>query len=433
MTKWYDYIMFFKLLFSLIIKKEELKMKNLAGKLLTGLLVLGLILGAIGCAKAIPTPTPTTQVQYIKMGSSIPLTGPGAYLGVPVQKTVNLVIDQFNDAGGITIGGMKYLINMIWYDDGYDPVQGRANVEKLVTEDKVQYLVGLFGTTLGSSEQIAIDNKVLVTTTSTGGTEVISPEKQYVFRPYTGATVGAYSIMKWIIENYGVKRFAVLQLEVESAIEITEFYKKVCSDLGVETDVIYYPITTVDFSPMLTKLLSWHPDLLFVGPDALKEARELGYTGIATGMLTTTNVGITVTTAGVQGAEGYLMAQNLDWTATPGARAWHDAYVAKYGTYDDESLTYVGLMEAIIQGIQKANSVDPTAVMLALNQMGEKNEPIHLPIGDAYWAGSLRYGGLNHQLVTPIDMMDIHNGESRLLAVLPPPSNAELVPYGNDD
>ena len=406
-------------------------MKTLAGKLLAGLLVLGLVLGAIGCGgggEATPTPTPTTKVEYIKMGGSIPLTGPGAYLGVPVQKTVDLVIEEFNDAGGVEIGGVKYLIDMIWYDDAYDPVKGRTNVEKLVNQDKVKYLVGLFGTTLAASSRIAMDNKVLVTTTSTGGTEVISPEKPYVFRPMTGATVGAYSIMNWIIREYGVKRFAILQLEVTSAIDLTEFNRKVCSELGVGTDVIYYPITTMDFYPMLTKLLSKNPDLLFVGPDALKQARQLGYTGIATGMMTTTNVAAVVNTAGVAEAEGYLITQNLDWKVTPEATAFHDKYVAKYGGYDEESLTYVGLIEAIIQGIKKANSVDPTDVMLALDQMGAENEPIHLPIGDAYWAGAQRYGGLKHQLVTPIHMMDIHNGESRLLEVLPPPSDAELVP-----
>jgi len=373
------------------------------------------------------TETPV-QEAYINMGGTLPLTGIGAYLGTPVQRTVDLIIEDFNENGGIDINGVKYLIDMTWYDDAYDPVRGRTNVEKLISEDNVDYLVGLFGSTFSASSSLLADNQVIVTTTSTGGEEIISPEKPYVFRPYVGATVGAYSIMEWLIDNYDIQNFAMLTYETMSSIEIAECYEKVCEDLGVETSVMYYPPLTLDYHTMLTSLLSNDPDLLFVGPEPLKQARQLGYTGMTTGMLTSTNVGVVVGTAGIEYSEGYFISQNLDWRVTEEATQFHDDYVAKYGEYDDAALSFVGLISAIIQGIEKAESTDPTDVMLALEQMAENNEPIHLPIGDSYWAGEKRYGGLNHQLVMPIHLMDIHNGEPRLLEVLPPPSNDEISP-----
>ena len=407
-------------------------MNRLLGILLICLLILS-FLSSAGCGDtdegaATGTPTQTAQEQYIKMGGTLPLTGVGAYLGIPVQRTVDLIIEEFNAEGGLTIDGVKYRIDMTWYDDAYDPVKGRTNVEKLLDVDKVDYLVGLFGSTFAAASSLIAENEVLVTTTSTGGEEIISPEKPYVFRPYSGATVGAYSIMNWLIDNYGIERFAILTYETKSSIEIAEYYEKVCAELGIETSVIYYPPITLDYYPMLTSLLADDPDLLFVGPQPLKQARQLEYTGMATGMLTQSNAGVVVGTAGAD-AEGYFMAQNLDWRATPEATEFHDKYVAKYGEYDDQALSYVGLIEAIIQGIEKAGSVNPTDVMQALNQMASDSEPIHLPIGDAYWAGAQRYGGLNHQLVMPMHMMDIHNGEPRLLEVLPPPSDEEIVPF----
>jgi len=408
-------------------------MKRLPGKLLVGLLVLGLVHGVIGCGggeEATPTPggTPTPQVQYIKMGGSLPLTGVAAYLGMPRQRAIDFVIEEFNKAGGIAIDGVTYLIDMTWYDDAYDPVRGRTNVEKLVHQDKVDYLVGLLSTTFSAASSVFAESEILVTTTATGGEEVISPERRYVFRPYMDSTVGAYSTMRWIIDNYEIERFALLQLDSKGSRAVTEAYEKACAELGVDTSIIYYPIFTADYYPMLTNLLADDPDMLFVGPDALKQARQLGYTGLATGMLSTADVRMVVRTAGVENAEGYLMSLNLDWRVTPEATDFHDRYVEKYGQYDEQVLSYVGLIETILQGIRKANSVDPTDVMLALDGMAENNEPIHLPIGDGYWVGASRYGGLNHQLVTPIHMMDIHNGEARLLEVLPPPSEEELVP-----
>lgn len=403
-------------------------MKRLLVALLSIFLTLALFISGTGCGGDDgPPASPTTQ--YIAMGGTLPLTGIGAYLGIPVQRTVDLIIEEFNEAGGIVINGVTYLIDMTWYDDYYDPVKGKSNVEKLIYEDEVDYLVGLFGSTFAASSSVLAENEVLVTTTSTGGEEIISPERPYVFRPYSGATVGAYSIMKWLIDNYGIERFAMLTYETKSSIDIAEFYIKVCDDLGVETSVIYYPPLTADYYSMLTKLLADNPDLLFVGPDPLKQARQLGYTDMATGMLTSTNVSVVVGTAGMEDAEGYFMAQNIDWNATPEAIDFHDRFVAKYDEYDDQALSFVGLIEVIIQGIQEAQSTDPTEVMMALDQMAEDDEPIHLPIGDAYWGGAQRYGGVKHQLLMPIHLMDIHNGEPRLIEVLPPPSDEEIVPF----
>ena len=409
-------------------------MRTMTVVALVTVLLVGVGAGIIGCGGdggASPTPVESQPLaeEYIEMGGTLPLTGIGAYLGLPVQKAVDLVVESFNDGGGIVIDGTRYLINMIWYDDAYDPVRGRTNVEKLVNTDKVDYLIGLFGSTFAASSSVFADKPILVTTTSTGGEEIISHDLPYVFRPYSGATVGAYSIMRWLIDNYGIERFAILTYETKSSIDIAEFYEKVCSDLGVETSSIYYPPITLDYYTMLTTLLADDPDLLFVGPEPLKQARQLGYEGMTTGMLTSANVGVVVGTAGEEYAEGYFMSQNIDWTATPETIAFHDAFVAKYGEYDDQALSFVGLIEAVIQGIEKAGSVDPTDVMMALDEMATENEPVHLPIGDAYWAGAQRYDGLNHQLVMPIHMMDIHNGEPRLLAVLPPPSDEELVPF----
>ncbi|UCG83081.1 MAG: ABC transporter substrate-binding protein [Dehalococcoidia bacterium] len=398
------------------------------GKLLLAcVLVLSLSLASIACTTG-EEETQTPQTQYIKMGSSLPLTGMASYLGLPRQRAIDFVIEEFNEAGGIAIDGVMYLIDMTWYDDAYDPVRGRTNVEKLIYEDDVDYLVGLFTSTFSTASSIALENKVLVTTTATGGEEVINPERRYIFRPYMDSTVGAYTTMKWLVENYDIERFAFLQIDSKGSRDVTEMYQKACDKLGVETSVVYHSVFDADYYPMLTSLLADDPDLLFVGPDALKQARQLGYTGKVTGMLSTVDVSRVVGTAGVDNAEGYLMSLNLDWNITPEAVEFHDKYLAKYGQYDAQALSYVGLIEIILQGIEKADSVDPTDVMTALDQMAEVNEPIHLPIGDAYWAGASRYGGVPHQLVWPIHIMDIHDGEARLLAVLPPPSEEDLLP-----
>ncbi|MET0335763.1 MAG: ABC transporter substrate-binding protein [Rhizobacter sp.] len=68
----------------------------------------------------------------ITIGVVLPLTGPGNGLGIPVANYVKL--------WPTTIAGEK--LNVIVLDDASDPTKGVQNAKKLVTEDKVDVLVG---------------------------------------------------------------------------------------------------------------------------------------------------------------------------------------------------------------------------------------------------------------------------------------------------
>ncbi|WOB08854.1 ABC transporter substrate-binding protein [Piscinibacter gummiphilus] len=68
----------------------------------------------------------------ITIGVVLPLTGPGNGLGIPVNNYIKL--------WPTSIAGEK--LNVIVLDDASDPTKGVQNAKKLVTEDKVDVLVG---------------------------------------------------------------------------------------------------------------------------------------------------------------------------------------------------------------------------------------------------------------------------------------------------
>ena len=68
----------------------------------------------------------------INIGVSVSATGPAASLGIPEKNTFAIL--------PTSIAGEK--INYIVLDDGTDPGQATKNARKLVTEDKVDVLVG---------------------------------------------------------------------------------------------------------------------------------------------------------------------------------------------------------------------------------------------------------------------------------------------------
>ncbi len=76
--------------------------------------------------------TTTSLAQDIKIGVTVSATGPAASLGIPERNTFPLMPQ--------TIGGKK--INYIVLDDASDTTTAVRNARKLISEDKVDVLVG---------------------------------------------------------------------------------------------------------------------------------------------------------------------------------------------------------------------------------------------------------------------------------------------------
>lgn len=58
------------------------------------------------------------------------------------QKGYDLWAEETNKAGGITVNGEKYLVEIVYYDYQSDTATAVKLAEKLITEDKVDFLLG---------------------------------------------------------------------------------------------------------------------------------------------------------------------------------------------------------------------------------------------------------------------------------------------------
>lgn len=118
----------------------------------------------------------------IKLGASLSETGPASFLGDPEAKTLRMLVEKINAAGGIK--GEK--IKLTLYDDGGDPNKARTFATRLVEEDQVQAIIG--GSTTGTTMAImpiAFDNKVPFISLA-GAIEIIDPVQPFTFKtPHT--------------------------------------------------------------------------------------------------------------------------------------------------------------------------------------------------------------------------------------------------------
>ncbi len=123
-------------------------------------------------ARAAWADTPGVTDTEIKIGQTMPYSGPASAYGV-IGRTEAAYFKMVNDQGGVN--GRK--INLISLDDAYSPPKTVEQIRRLVEDEKVAFLFN----TLGTAPNLAIrqylnDNKIPQLFVSTGASVFSDPE-----------------------------------------------------------------------------------------------------------------------------------------------------------------------------------------------------------------------------------------------------------------
>jgi branched-chain amino acid transport system substrate-binding protein len=359
------------------------------------------------------------QEKQLKIGLVAPMTGAGAPWGLAWKRSAQLIAEQINSAGGLTVQGQKYKIELIAEDDKYSPSEAVTVTNKLIFNDKVSFILGPIGSALCTAiSPITEDNKV-ITFHSCQSPKSLGPDRPFAFRavPLIGENVPP--MFRWIKEKYpNVKKMAVLSPNDETGWTVNAEYMYVGKKFGFETVAEdYFQRNTNDFYPVLTRILKNQPDLLAMSGGTgdigliLKQARQMGYKGLAYSSAAHDPDKL-CKVAGKEFAEGYLHSA---LTIMPGPiKKWHDEYVARWGEWSDVSILGTAL-DIIVQGIKKADSLDTTKVRKAIETMNYTDRLF----GPLKFGGKKRYG-LAHQLLEPIFITQIKDCSNVLLSLVPP-------------
>jgi branched-chain amino acid transport system substrate-binding protein len=156
-------------------------------KLVRTLIAAAVALSAAGAALA-----------DINVGVVLSLTGPGSGLGIPMQKQLALFPKQ--------IAGEK--VNLIVLDDASDPGKGVSNTRRLVTEDKVDVILGSCLTPVAAAmAPVAAETRTLQIAASPVG--VPPGQDQWLFRLPQGNDVMAHAMVQHM-KKQGIKTIGFL-------------------------------------------------------------------------------------------------------------------------------------------------------------------------------------------------------------------------------
>ena len=372
---------------------------------MTLMLVTSLVV--TGC----PAPAPEPQ-KSITIGVSLALTGFAATYGIPTKRAGEMLFEKINEAGGITIDGEKHLIKWIVYDDKYDATEGAIIATRLIHEDEVDIFTVYSGSAAVGATPISHAAGKLQWGASYGG-ETPSPDFPLVFARFTGFPEMMSQGMLWLVKNYPeVKRVAIMAVNIPVGHLAVKMDTLWSDQLGLDlvATELFAP-GTADFSAILLRVLAQNPDLIentgtFPTDSALiiKQARELGYTGMFT-QWGGSNLWTQVEIAGAEAMEGFIGGE-FGEPLPPELAAFGDEYLERYGPpFLHETIPAYASWQVLMQGIELAGTTESEALAQAL-RTGE----FDTIAGKTHFGGKEWYG-IDNQILHPQWLATVQGGE----------------------
>lgn len=319
----------------------------------------------------------------IRIGASVSETGPASFLGDPAAKTLRMLVDEINEAGGI----LGEEVELVMYDDQGDASRARTFATRLVEDDGVIAVVG--GSTTGTSMAMipVLEEEQIPFISLAGGIDIIDPTKPFAFKTPHTDRMACEKIFEDMQER-GLTRVGMISGTGGFGASMRNQCMDVAGDYDIEiiADESYGP-GDADMTPQLTNIR---------GSDGLDAVLNPGFgQGPAIVTRNYAQLGIDVPLyqshgvasnafidlAGPDAAEGVrlpgtaLLIADLLEEGDPQRRVVHD-YVAAYeARFNDTPSTFAGYahdaMRILVDAIERAGTTDGVAVRDAIRETAD--------------------------------------------------------------
>ncbi|MGL5167012.1 MAG: amino acid ABC transporter substrate-binding protein [Afipia sp.] len=205
--------------------------------------------------------------DVIKFGAPLPLTGPLAPEAIKQQQGYDLWAEQANKAGGISVGGKKYKVEIVYTDYQSNTPRAVQTTEQMITQNNVNFLFGAFGSGAAkAASSVSEKYKVPTIAATASSVQVYDQGYKYLFGTFTPndtLTTPLTQIVK--AKAPEVKKVAILARNDLFPLAIAQEMEKSAKANGIE--VVYfekYAINTLDHSATLSQIKSLAPQWIFV-------------------------------------------------------------------------------------------------------------------------------------------------------------------------
>lgn len=205
--------------------------------------------------------------DVIRFGAPLPITGALAPEAVKQQQGYDLWAEQANKAGGISVGGKKYKVQIVYTDYQSNTPRAVQATEQMISQDNVNFMFGAFGSGAAKAASTVSEKyKVPTLAATASSSQVYDQGYKYLFGTFTPndtLTTPLTKIIKAKVPD--VKKVAILARNDLFPLAIAQEMEKSAKAEGYE--VVYsekYAIGTLDHSAALSQIKSLAPQWIFV-------------------------------------------------------------------------------------------------------------------------------------------------------------------------
>ncbi|MED5602688.1 ABC transporter substrate-binding protein [Alcanivorax sp. DSM 26295] len=327
------------------------------------------------------------HADEVNIGFTGPLSGGAALYGENTLEGLRMAAEEINAAGGITVDGEEYTINIQSLDDKYSPSQAAVNGKRLVQQYNAPVIFtphsgGTFALQAFNERDgfLVMSYTSVPAVTSKGNklTVKIPPNFTDYIEPFSRITM----------DRFG-KKLGVANATHDYAKYWTKEFVPVWRELGGEVAAMN-PMDynkSADFYTGVSKVLSEDPDVMFVGgasePTGLvvRQARELGFKGGFILMDQAKMDEVAKVSGGIKSLEGSVGVVPLDKYENEGAKLFLEKWQKEHnGVATSETAYNYFAMYLIAQAMQEAGTVDDAkAIRAAIASAMEKVSVEHNP------------------------------------------------------
>lgn len=334
----------------------------------------------------------------IRIGAPLPLTGPLSPEGLKQQRGYDLWAEKVNESGGIQVGDQRLQVEIIYVDYASNTPRAVQTAERLITEDRVNFLFSPFGSGAAKAASSVSERYGIPTVAPTASSEEVYDQGyEYLFGTFTPNSTLTEPLSEIVTAgNPDVKRVAILARNDLFPLAIAQEMERSAGARDLEVVMFErYAIGTMDHSAAVTQMRAAQPDWIFATGyinDLALIRRQIADQGLNPAVITMIAgpayrefIEASGPLAnGVSSAAWWHPAVRYDGVDIFGTtEAFNEAWEAKYGAEADYAEASAAAAGAILQlAIEAAESIEPRAVRDALAAMDVETFYGHVRFGE---------------------------------------------------
>jgi branched-chain amino acid transport system substrate-binding protein len=207
----------------------------------------------------------TSKGEPIVFGAAVSLTGAQSKEGGLTKQGYDLWLDWINQKGGIVVNNVKHPVQIKYEDDQSNPNLSATLVQKLITDEKSQFILGPYGSAASATDAVVAEKNGIPMVEANGAAQsIFSHGYKYTFAVLSPAN----KYLEGVIDMAATlspkpTTVAILSANDSFSVEVGKAISEYAPTKGMQ--VVFdkqYPAAAPDVSGLVSQAKAANPDIV---------------------------------------------------------------------------------------------------------------------------------------------------------------------------